>query len=366
METPKTYYEDEIDLREIIKTLLGYKWWVLGVTLLAAVATWVSIAYFLPKEYQTLVSITISPLDLSGDFDPDAHILVEAPGVDTMALIAQDRKIIDRLGQSFLDENTLQTMVNTRENDQIDFEVTGRYPNGVARFADVWVGEFMAVLGDEYGLEGAYTKLVSRVGSENLNWSNLQEALAGYSINGQADVLALRLEQAKDTLKRNLGTIDNHQGLIEDIQALDDQLAMKDQNAAFSAGVPLAMVAFQWVADEKSALAPEYFPEGYTIAQGRSDLNILLVTLQERSTEIELQISKDEAKIISLVAELGFVLSLQNAQIIEITNPADTPTVPTSPRPLTNTALAGAVGLMLSVGAVFVFEWWREPVGSDQ
>jgi uncharacterized protein involved in exopolysaccharide biosynthesis len=32
-----------------------------------------------------------------------------------------------------------------------------------------------------------------------------------------------------------------------------------------------------------------------------------------------------------------------------------------------NTALAGVVGLMLAVGAVFVVEWWRdEPAKSDE
>jgi capsular polysaccharide biosynthesis protein len=364
MEKSMTNYEDEFDLKLIIKTLLGYKWWILGFTILVSTVAWISNAYFFPKEYQSLASITISPMNLNRDFDPEAPILLGAPEITTLALKAQGSNIVGQLDLSLKDENIINTMVITRENGQIDLSATGSSPDEVAHYADLWAEEFVAFLVMEYGFEGAYSKQVNRVGSENLIWSYPQDALTG-SLNGLANVLEVRLGQAKETLEHNLAIIDNHKGLIDDIQVLDALLALEGQNAKFSTGMPLAIMAFQRAADENSG-SPEYFPEEYTIAQGRADLRILLDTLQERSAEIESQISKDEERIINLADELGFVLSLQNARIIVNANPAVIPTSPASPRTIMNTALAGAVALMVSVGIVFVIEWWREPVEGDQ
>ena len=368
MEISMTNYEDEFDLKQIIKTLLGYKWWILGVTILVSIAAWVSNNYFFPKEYQSLTSITISPMDINGGFDPDAQILLGAPDFASMALIAQGSSIDGQLDLAYNDENVISTTAITRENGQIDLGVTGRSPDDVAQYADLWAEEFVAFLVMEYGFEGAYSKLENRVGSDNLIWSFPQDALAG-SINGCINVLEVRLGQAKETLERNLAIIENHQGLIEDIQALDSFLALEKQSAKFSTGMPLATMAFQRAADENTGpittFTPEYFPEEYTIAQGRDDLRILLETLQERSAEIESHIKNDEERIINLATELGFLMSVQNGQTIENPTQAATPTVPTSPNTLVNTVLTGAIALMVSVGAVFVIEWWQDPKEDD-
>jgi capsular polysaccharide biosynthesis protein len=369
MEKTFKNYEDEFDLKQIVKILVSYKWWILGVTIIFTVAAWAINSYIFTKEYQTSVSISFRPIDLSGDINLDSQILLRTPEMDTLANKAQSGNILDQIDQFFPDENVISIMATANGDRQIELSVISKSPEEGAKYADLWANEFVSVLYEEFSFYNAYSVLLNWVGSENLIWSYPQDALAG-SINGRINVLEVRLGQAKETLERNLAIIENHQGLIEDIQALESFLALEKQSAKFATGMPLAITAFHRAADENTGpittYMTEYFPEEYTIAQGRDDLRILLETLQERSNEIESHIENDEERIINLATELGFLLSLQNGQIVEIPNQAAIPTTPISPKPLVNTVLTGAIALMFSIGAVFINEWWQEPKEDDQ
>ncbi len=65
MTSQQDYFEDEIDLREIIRSLLQYKWWIIGVTILLAVVAFAFSKLFIPSEYQATAYVMITKPSLT-------------------------------------------------------------------------------------------------------------------------------------------------------------------------------------------------------------------------------------------------------------------------------------------------------------
>jgi uncharacterized protein involved in exopolysaccharide biosynthesis len=126
------------------------------------------------------------------------------------------------------------------------------------------------------------------------------------------------------------------------------------------------------------------------VAQGRDRLDRLIQALQAQGDALDDKLEQQEKRINTLAAQLeaeqhqldelkqerdlarSAYLALagqleetritlaQGDQAAKLAAKAWAPANPSGPNTLMNTALAGVVGVMLAVGAVFVVEWWRE------
>lgn len=72
--------------------------------------------------------------------------------------------------------------------------------------------------------------------------------------------------------------------------------------------------------------------------------------------------SKDKDEVTKIADQLAISLKnvtkkIKDADNVQLIDPATAPTTPDSPKPLLNTAIAFVIGLMLSIGIVFLLEY---------
>ena len=96
METPQTHYDDEIDLREIVRVILA-KWrWIAAATIISA-AVALGVSLLLPKKYQASAYVALTKPDVVFRFDPRITTEVETPagkGIPDLALSGDVLQIV--------------------------------------------------------------------------------------------------------------------------------------------------------------------------------------------------------------------------------------------------------------------------------
>jgi TolA-binding protein len=191
--------------------------------------------------------------------------------------------------------------------------------------------------------------------------------------------------------------------LTEDVRGLDARLEALNQNSVIPPGEALSLMALQQRASgalegtQIQLPGPDIMGEGYTVRQARAsldelvrslqsqneDFEALLPTLETQIKQLNVQLEEEQYQLDQLreqrdlarsayralsgqLEETRITLS-QGDQTAKVAAQAWASEEPSGPNTLMNTALAGVVGLMLAVGAVFVVEWWRdEPAKSDE
>lgn len=81
--------------------------------------------------------------------------------------------------------------------------------------------------------------------------------------------------------------------------------------------------------------------------------------------------SKDKDEATKIANQLAVSLknvtkSIKNSDNVKLVDPATEPTKPDSPKPLLNTAIAFVVGLMLSIGIVFLLEYLDSTIKDEE
>lgn len=81
--------------------------------------------------------------------------------------------------------------------------------------------------------------------------------------------------------------------------------------------------------------------------------------------------SKDKDEATKIANQLAISLknitkNIKNADNVKLVDPATEPTNPDSPKPLLNTAIAFVVGLMLSIGIVFLLEYLDSTIKDEE
>lgn len=81
--------------------------------------------------------------------------------------------------------------------------------------------------------------------------------------------------------------------------------------------------------------------------------------------------SKDKDESTKIANQLAVSLknvtkNIKNADNVKLVDPATEPTKPDSPKPLLNTAIAFVVGLMLSIGIIFLLEYLDSTVKDEE
>lgn len=360
----KDYY-DEIDLREIANTLLKYKWLILSVSLFTAATAWFISTFFVPQQYQSTTTVMIAPLDLDSSLEPDIQVLIGLPKVETLVDMAQADELKGSISRSDFGERDVRMAVQLEEGNRMYFMVTDSDSDRAARLANLWAEEFLEVINTTYSIENTFAQLESQSETLQLSWANAEEALAYSLMVGSSHLLDVRFSQAKQALAQTLYLVDSHDTFSNDIQGFDAQLAEVDKNTHLTLSQKITLLTLHTrAANEIPSI--NLIPEDYTAGMAQEDLLFLASAVQEKSVEAESWLDELEARIKLYAAELELVVLIRAGQVAQITTHAQAPGELTSSNPLTNTALAGAVGLMFSVFVVFLVEWWRSSAGSDQ
>ncbi len=404
------YYEDMIDLRALVKTLLKYKWIIVSVTLLAVLAAFLTSRYLLPPKYEAAAHIGITLPSFEVDLEPSIN---NPSPLDDYRLLTETTKALPELAEavevwlSVCEEMNLNCQGEGNEKpeleaaligtSQLKLSVISENPEQAAEFANLWAEEVVTRWNLIYGIENIdLIRLEEEVTQSLKNWNTAQKMLEDYLPESKINVAEVQLNQAKGKLARYLEAIEDNEGIIRDAGSLDTRLGGQIQSSKLLIGDALSLVGLlQRTTGEVSGTqfqvtGTDIYGQEYTIAETRETLYDLISALENQNDTLEIQLTGLETEITQLALEReieqyridlleqerdrarsnyqalsGYldetlIAEKHDGQAAYCVARAVVPLEGES-KTLINTALAGMVGLMIAIGVVFFCEWWRVP-----
>ncbi len=402
-----TYYDDVIDLRELVKTLLKYKWIIIGATVLAALAAFLTSKFLLPPKYEASAYIGITLPSFEVDLEPSIN---NPSPLDDYRLLTETTKALPGLAEAVevwisvceVMDLTCQGEGNEKPEleaaligtSQLKLTVTCEDPQRSAEFANFWAKEVIKRWNTLYGNENIdLAQLEGEVSQALETWNTAQNALEDYLPESQINVVEVQLSQAKGELARYLRDIEANEGIIRDASSLDARLGGQNQSDKLLIGDALSLVGLLQrttggvSGTQFQITGTDIYGQEYKVADARETLMDLVSALENQNEDLGLQIADLEKEINTLALEkeveqfkldqlkqernrarnnyqalAGYldetVIALEhNGKAAYCVARAVVPLEDESST-LINTALAGMVGLMLSTGGVFAYTWW--------
>ena len=420
---PSSTYDDEIDLRAIFQTLWRERAAILIATLTAAVAAFAVSFWFLPRTYQATAYVfigqpvvgiaqttgfTISPTL------PDLNAVVKlAVAPSLLESVLKDPAVAAAVGNkedSITDMSGMATAV-TVGKDQLSLQVTDTDPQRAALIANTWAEKVTEAVNNTYGLGAIAQTLDSQVLHSQKYYELAQAALEEALSQSREDALAAQLQRDQADLKCVLDSSSQTTRVLNDLQVLEQGLSGISAESPISLGDGLALTTLRQRAltslpcqlegkSQSSGVSVPNVPDftaqidsasfaGFTVLkaleaanQMRAGLQAQLTRLQSDQSRLEqeiplLQKDLEEAQAqldqFSLIRdqskELYAALLQQNqrvatvlaqsAKVASVSVGAVPPDKKSSPKVVVNTAVAGMLGLMLSVFGALAMNWWR-------
>jgi len=395
------YYEDVIDLRELVQTLLEYKWVILGSVVLSALAAFVVSAFVLPPQYQATSYVNITEPIIRAELDPSIQVSPSFPDTGALAELAEADAIVDQVSvdldlETYFDEDEPELEAALQGQNQLRLRVTADDPERAADIANAWAGIVVQRLNDLYGTgEKTLSTLESEVANAKAEWDAAQNSLQEYLPESRVEVLTVRLAEKKTELAANLTALAENRMLISDARRLQSQLSELDQDEALDTASALSLITLQQKASGESASTQFQLPvqdllgENFPVSGAVVYLENFVSTLQDQSKELEIQTNHIEQQI----TELSVALEEEQFKIEQLTQERDLarsaytalanqleetritqaqeersakiganavkPDKKSGPGKLRNTLLSGMAGGILAIGVIIVFDWWN-------
>jgi uncharacterized protein involved in exopolysaccharide biosynthesis len=403
-------FDDEIDLREIAHTLWKARWVILGITLIAMIATFIVSFWILPKQYQALAYVFIgqpvvefsksdadSGLTISATL-PDLKAVVElstAPGL--LESVLKDTAVAAAMGDNEINlSGMIKGMVVASDlgKDQLSLQVTDTDPQRAALIANTWAKKVTETVNTTYGLDTVARALDSQVFQSLQSYQQAQTALEEALSKSQTDALSAQLESKNADQASVLESIIRTRRVLDDLQFFEQGLSGLSGETPLSLGDGLALTTLR---QHSLTVASESFTvqidsasfAGFTVskaleasAQMRTGLQAQLTRLQSDQSRLEQEIPQLQRDLSNANAQmeqfstkrdqtLGIYNTLlsrqqlvvtvlaQSSKVASVSMEAVPPDKKSSPKVVLNTGLVGVLGLALSVFGVLSMNWWR-------
>lgn len=410
------HYDDVIDLRELIKTLLKYKWIIVAAVVLSALAAYLTSKFILSPKYEASAHIGITLPSFEVDLEPSIN---NPSPLDDYRLLTETTKALPGLAKavevwlSICEEMDLTCLGEDNDKpeleaalvgtSQLKLTVTSEDPEKAAEFANLWAKEVIKRWDLIYGIGDIdFLQLEEEVAQALETWNTAQKTLEDYLTESQINVVEVQLNQAEGELARYLRDIESNESIIRDASSLDARLGGLNQSDKLLIGDALSLVGLlQRTTDgdveggiQFQITGTDIYGQDYTIADTRETLTDLIFALESQNGDLEIQLAGLEEEINTLTLDreveqfrinllkqerdrarsnyqalAGYLnealIALEhNGKAAYCVAKAVVPQEAES-NTLINTALVGMVGLMLSTGGIFVFTWWTEEEESD-
>jgi uncharacterized protein involved in exopolysaccharide biosynthesis len=407
MTSQTVYSEDEIDVRQILNSLFRRKWWILGITLLFAVAGLLIAKLLIPKTYSATSYIVITKPSLTANLDssivsapelPDARSLTDLTKADDLVLSVYKEVGDPTSGSGPVSLASFKGQLNPTlvGINQLQLNATDLDPERAAEIANVWAEKAAARLNLLFGSDiDSLGKLEEQKEQARQNWDESEQALLAFLPNSQSDVLNVNVTQAREVLKTLVLEIQDIDSLISDLNAFQYRLSTQNTNETLSLADRLSLISLQQQAVgqfeglQVQITSPDIQSEGYTVAQARASMDALMQSLQDQREELISNKLAHEATITELgsqleeaqynIAQLSVQRDLdlkayealsahleelqitltQNDKAVKMAGSALPPTNPSGPRALIVAVAAGVIGFALAVFLVLVVSWWK-------
>jgi len=409
------YYEDMIDLRQLVKTSLKYKWVIICVTVLATLAAFLTSKFLIPEHYETSAHIGIRRPTFKADLEPGienpstlqnyqdliqmTQSLPELAEADDIWLSVCQQMELPCRGEDNNRPDLEAALIGT---NQLKLTVTCKDPDQSAEFANLWAKEIINRWNELYGNESINLEQIQQE-LENARqlWSETQQSLESYLPQSKISVVEVQLFHAKNKLSLYLQEIENNHSLIRDAESFDNRLTGLDQNGNLPVGDSLNLISLQMrtsgaVSEVQFQLpGEEILGSGYSAETARKSLKELILSLEDQNNLLEGDLPALEADITSLALELenenykvqqlrherdraydafqvitGYLDETEINQSNQMKSAynvayAWVPVESSGLSTMIITTLAGIVGLMIAIGGVLVHSWWTEEGEND-
>lgn len=405
-------YVDEVDLRQYIEVLWHGKWLILAVTLCAMISAALVSVFVLNPVYESSVMFTVSLPQEAQDSIKDpviASILGGTPQAQMRLL--QDPEVLERAAKSLGDGSLTAAALA----DKVSAKVVGDVGKG-DRLVEITVKS--SAPEDAQALAKAiiesYEQYLSELVASRLAWRKQvvskaladQEAIASDKVeklerlvqdSGGSDLITEEIDAKTAALANyrwEFGQLTTEaRAATEALKVLEQQLAAIPHTVrlGWSSGAADASQSPGSAAYTITQVNPAYTSLLEEVSRKRADLADIqarLTAAREAIPVLEADISRLKAELvrqkaveealesalndaqsrsIELAAELQNLGGQDAAAIvgaaIGVVAPAALPTRPSGPRKALNVAMAGVLGLMVSVFGVFIMHYWRSTPG---
>lgn len=416
METPQNYYNDEVDLREIIRVLLARWRWIAAFTVLSA-AVALGVSLLLPKKYQASAYVALTKPDVVFRFDPRITTEVETPagkGIPDLALSGDVLQVVlDSSAAATLDQekqfvDVFRERVNATLTDTIlELSVEDSNPERAASLANAWAEAVAQRLNIIYAPTSRTQDFFEIQTEEALDqWEVAQKAFVDFQKGNPERILRQQLLVQAQALATYLGA-DQVIGLVlQDAFTLMVRLEGREANAEtdFQDDLTALLLTMQSLVSTSSSVPSNVTPgtpldlqiqvQGTTLLNASVDdqvqyiealvdsLNTQRLALKDEAVkqqdliyDLQGQLEQAEGERVRLEMERNLAqeafqtlarkaqeLSLSAQDLETVTRVASQAAIPSeafSPRTAIITVMAFMLGFILSVFGIFFFEWWR-------
>lgn len=409
--------EEEIDLREYINVIIRHWYWIVGLALVAAVVAFV-VSSFLPPTYEATAMVIITRPRYVFQFDERMQdipfdptllsngYLTMATSDDLLLSVAQDMDpTLPPESQSL---NGLRKMLRAQtagDPTLIKLTAQSKDPQEAASLANSWAQQFVEHLNDVYGGSNDLPLFESHVTEVRITLEKTDQSLAAFRgeyglgfyegrDSGDEDTepvldlgIVRRLQSKTDLLIEYETRADRIRQLLEEARIAAAQ--------AGDAPSPAVLVGLLRDMLQLGSVDVETSPLQISLAglDAGTSLAALITALEAKQSSTDEAITRLTAEVENLQSELAerqreldqllrdrevaentyLTLSnkLQEARIetegesgdtVQLLSHAAVPNRPESPDHRTNTIVAGALGFIVGILGVFIFEYWRQDV----
>lgn len=401
--------EDEIGMRAYIQMLWKARKVILIVTLAAVIVAFVVSFWVLPRKYQATAYLLIGPPAMNfsksttdsgwtiSPITPDIIAMVELSTAPVLLeKVLKDPAVTAAFGNEIIFTSNLTSMVTAVAlgTDQISLQVTDSDPQRAALLANTWAEKMTEVVNATYGLGALKQTLDSQVLQSQNDYNQAEVTLEDALSKSQVSALSAKLESMKGELDTALASIVLANRVLDDLQFFEQGLSGQPNKTPLSLGDGLALTTLRQrsltvgSASYTIQIDSASFT-GFTVSmaleattQMRAGLQAQLTRLQNDQIRLEQDIPLLKRDLTNAGAQLAkFTLNrdqsqdlyaallqqqrqvttvlAQSTQVAIVSVEALPPDKKSSPKTMTITAVAGMLGLMLSVFGTLAVNWWR-------
>lgn len=409
---PQMYrMEEEIDLRAYVEVLIRCWWWIAGCALITAATAFI-VSLLLPPTYEASAVVMITEPRYHLQFDSRFETTTRLPlAYKTFPTLSTSDEVLQEVVDAYTPTSaagieewksgTLASMVEaTSEGDPslVMLKVHSRSPEDAAAIANTWA-DILVRRGNKIYSESKedVTFFSNQVTQAEETLSDAEQNLIDFQASNRTNIISATLNSRLQSQADYLADQRAIDYIIQDVEGLRDQLSRRSGAQSPSLADELTLLLLQVKAFNAQASPPIQVQldsakslSEKTLAQQIAFLDDLVETLESKSSEIEKRLAELEPQILSLQQRLQEIQTkedrsirarnlaqetyttlarkLEEARIsaqeensvLRMGSHAAVPESPVGPRRMMNTALAGAVGLMLGLFAAFAWEWWQE------
>lgn len=421
MESRSYAPEDEIDLRELVRTLWRHRWIIGGVTVVAALIAAAVSVFVLPPVYEARALLLVtqpqvrtvdpnSPAFRTGELNIAAALNLDLPAESVVAL-ARSSLVRDEVAQrTGLPKERLRKALyaqSVRNTNLVELRVRFGDPLEAQKIASAWTEVVVArssmlfstratasymlftqrlntALDQLRAAEQAlrHFNATSRISELQARLGKLVDQLASYeSRHNDLTVSLARAEQELESIeaqiRREPKTLTLSKSIATDpflreamatasgrsfLELSRLKLRTEEQNPVYNAlnqARANAAVAVQALRAEKLGVERATQEIRQEIAQIRADLANQVLTQTRLVREVENARKVYEA--LFQRREEARVAAATQAGTVQVALPASLPDEPVSPRPALNTVLAAVLGFLLTTFGVLIRSAWATP-----